>query len=147
MNYRVYVEVLPRNLTVYNQTYPFEYDTVEPTEYIYDGGDYISYINTTLRPTCSPIPIKVPSREPVSSDNKTTQSGIAPHRIYYTKDNIIYGITISTGVVFVCMVFVYFYNLFKKNHAKIKKIQNWKNPTMPKYIKTPEHTNYYPEME
>lgn len=144
-DYRLYVEVIPRSLPVQNEISPFEYDTIEPTESIYDG-DNMSYINATLRPTCYPITIRVPSREPATSWNKTAHQVVAS-RIYYTKDTIIYGITISTGLVLVVIVVVYFYNLYKQNRIKIGKIQSLKNiPKSPKYTgwgeKTPEHTNY-----
>ena len=142
-DYRLYVEVIPRKLPVQKDIPPFEYDTIEPTESIYDGYN-MSY--ATSRPVCSPIPIRVPSREPVASSNTSVQSIITP-RIYYTKDTIIYGITISTGVVFVFIVVGYFYKWFDKNRKKIGKIQSLKNiPKSPKYTgwgeKTPEHTNY-----
>lgn len=144
-DYRLYVEVIPRSLPVQKDIPPFEYDTIEPTESIYDGYN-MSYINATSRPTCSFIPIRVPSREPATTWNKTAHQVVA-RRIYYTKDTIIYGITISTGIVFVFIVVGYFYKWFDKNRTKIGKIQSLKNiPKSPKYTgwseKTPEHTNY-----
>ena len=144
-DYRLYVEVIPRKLPVQKDISPFEYDTVEPTESIYDSYN-ISYINETPHPVCSPIPIRVPSREPVPYRNTSDQLIIIP-RIYYTKDSIIYSIIISAGIVCVCIVFVYFYKWFDKNRIKIGKIQSLKNiPKSPKYTgwgeKTPEHTNY-----
>lgn len=135
MDYRLYVEIIPRNLTAYNKISPFESNTVEPTESIYDSYN-MSYINTTLRPTCYPITIRVPSREPVPYRNTSVQS-ITTHRIYYTKDTIIYSITISAGIACVCIVFVYFYKWYEKNRKKIEKIQTRKH-----IPKSPEHTNY-----
>jgi hypothetical protein len=140
MDYRVYVEIVPRNVTIYNKIYPFEYDTVEPTESINNGDDYISYINATIHPTGSPISIKVPSREPVPY-NKTTQS-IVSYNTYYSSGSIIYVVNITIGVVFGCIVIVYFYKWFDKNRKKIGKIKSPKNTTMPKYTRNIEDTTY-----
>jgi hypothetical protein len=129
MDYRVYVEILPHNLTTYNKIYPFEYDTVEPTESINNGDDYMSYINATTQPSCPPISIKVPSREPVPY-NKTTQSTVS-YNTYYSSDAIIYVVNITIGVVLVFIVIVYFYKWYEKNRKKIGKIQTLKNTTMP----------------
>ena len=143
MDYRVYVEIVPRNITTYNKIYPFKYDTVEPTESIYNEDDYIK---SSTQPSCSPIPIKVPSREPEASINTSTHT-IVSYRVYYTNDAIIYGVIISAGFVFVFIVIVYFYKWFDKNRKKIGKIQSPKNRiTGTKYnggyTRTPKNTIY-----
>ena len=146
MDYRLYVEEIPRDLTANNEMYPFEYDSVEPTESIYNGDDYMKYLKSTIHPSCSPIPIKVPSREPKASSNTSTHS-IVSYRVYYTNDAIIYGVIISAGFVFVFIVIVYFYKWFDKNRKKIGKIKSPKNSiTGPKYnsgyARMPENANY-----
>jgi len=146
MDYRLYVEIIPRNLTVENDIYPFEYETAEPTESIYVGDDYISYINATTHPVCSPIPNRVPSREPAPSWNKTAQPVVA-YRIYYTTETILYGVNISIGVVIFCIIVVYFYKWYEKNRKKIENAQIRETiPKTPKYNgvgeNPPEHTNY-----
>ena len=143
---------------IHKQSYTFDYETVEPTESAYDADDVIY----THSPTCSPviiqpptrcptsgrypIPIKVPTKVPSSFSNITTPPTVSYH-IYYTKDNIIYGINISFGIVFVCIVFLYFHNWYEKNRRKIGKIQHPKYPVIDtNYIEmntiTQEHTNY-----
>ena len=146
MDYRLYVEEIPSNLTANNEIYPFEYDSVEPTESIYNGDDYMKYLKSTIHPSCSPIPIKVPSREPEASINTSTHT-IVSYRVYYTNDAIIYGVIISAGFVFVFIVIVYFYKWFDKNRKKIGKIKSPKNRiTGTKYnggyTRTPENTIY-----
>jgi len=148
MDYRLYVEEIPRNVTTYNKIYPFEsdtvdYDTIEPTESTYNGDNSMQ---STTRPSCSPITIKVPSREPTDSRNTSTQS-IVSYRLYYTSDAIIYGVNISIGFMFVFIVIVYFYKWFDKNWKKIGKIQSPKNRiTGTKYnggyTRTPENIIY-----
>ena len=117
LDYRLYVEHIPRNLTIRNDIYPFEYETIEPTETIYNADDYIA---STTRPTCISIPIKVPSREPTQSSWNKTVHPVVAYRIYYTTDTILYGVNISIGVVIVCIIVVYFYKWYEKNRKKIR---------------------------